>query len=58
MKLAIEEEQIRMDERRQVRLQGAERTKVHDLKYSGLTVQENMEYGKEVKKRVQPGWSE
>ncbi|XP_062865903.1 uncharacterized protein LOC134328668 [Trichomycterus rosablanca] len=42
---------------RQVRLQGAEVTKVKDFKYLGSTVQENGECGKEVKKRVQAGWS-
>ncbi|XP_062866594.1 uncharacterized protein LOC134329279, partial [Trichomycterus rosablanca] len=40
-----------------VRLQGAEVTKVKDFKYLGSTVQENGECGKEVKKRVQAGWS-
>ena len=40
-----------------VRLQGEEIKKVEDFKYLGSTVQSNGECGKEVKKRVQAGWS-
>ena len=40
-----------------VKLQGAEIKKVEDFKYLGSTVQSNGECGKEVKKRVQAGWT-
>ncbi|KAK3519927.1 hypothetical protein QTP70_007771, partial [Hemibagrus guttatus] len=40
-----------------VRLQGEEVKKVQEFKYLGSTVQSNVECGKEVKKRVQPGWN-
>ncbi|XP_060718066.1 uncharacterized protein LOC132840435 [Tachysurus vachellii] len=40
-----------------VRLQGEEVKKVQEFKYLGSTVQSNGESGKEVKKRVQAGWS-
>ena len=40
-----------------VRLQGVEVGKVDGFKYLGSTVQSNGECGREVKKRVQAGWS-
>ena len=40
-----------------MRLQGVEVKKVDDFKYLGSTFQSNGECGKEVKKRVQAGWS-
>ncbi|KAK3555905.1 hypothetical protein QTP86_029782, partial [Hemibagrus guttatus] len=40
-----------------VRLQGEEVKKVQEFKYLGSTVQSNGECGKEVKKRVQAGWT-
>ena len=40
-----------------VRLQGVEVVKVDGFKYLGSTVQSNGECGREVKKRVQAGWS-
>lgn len=40
-----------------VRMQGVEVVKVDEFKYLGSTVQSNGECGKEVKKRVQAGWS-
>ena len=40
-----------------VRMQGVEVPKVDEFKYLGSTVQGNCENGREVKKRVQAGWS-
>ena len=40
-----------------VKLQGAEIRKMEDFKYLGSTVQSNKECGKEVKKRMQAGWT-
>ena len=40
-----------------VKMQGEELAKVEDLKYLGSTVQSNGECGREVKNRVQAGWS-
>ena len=40
-----------------VKLQGAEIKKVEHFKYLGSTVQSNGECGKELKKRVQVGWT-
>ena len=40
-----------------VRLQGVEVARVDEFKYLGSTVQSNGECGREVKKRVQAGWS-
>lgn len=45
------------DQGRSVRLQGAEVKKVQEFKYLGSTVQCDGECGKEVKRRVQAGWS-
>ncbi|XP_051780741.1 uncharacterized protein LOC127527129 [Erpetoichthys calabaricus] len=41
-----------------VRMQGIELVKVDEFKYLGSTVQSNGDVGREVKKRVQAGWSE
>ncbi|KAJ8381504.1 hypothetical protein SKAU_G00022820 [Synaphobranchus kaupii] len=40
-----------------VRMQGVEVARVDEFKYLGSTVQSNGECGREVKKRVQAGWS-
>uniref|UniRef100_A0A3B3HUE5 Uncharacterized protein n=1 Tax=Oryzias latipes TaxID=8090 RepID=A0A3B3HUE5_ORYLA len=45
------------DQGRSVRLQGAEVKKVQEFKYLGSTVQCDGDCGKEVKRRVQAGWS-
>uniref|UniRef100_A0A3B3I9A4 ribonuclease H n=1 Tax=Oryzias latipes TaxID=8090 RepID=A0A3B3I9A4_ORYLA len=45
------------DQGKSVRLQGAEVKKVQEFKYLGSTVQCDGECGKEVKRRVQAGWS-